>query len=788
MRYSFANCVFDVEAMKLEVDGLAVAVQPQVVDVLQLLIEERDRVVPKQELLERVWGHTFVTESTLTSRIKSARQAIGDDGKSQRLIRTVHGRGYQFIGSIHEGDRDLAADPQRTVSTGLPQFGSTLIGRASSIDAVEEHLRHSRLVTVVGPGGVGKTRLAVAVAERSPNESAFVDLAAVSDPSLVMSQIASSVGLHANESLSDYGLVEYLSDRPMLIVLDNAEHVIDAAVPIGKLVGAVGDLTVLVTSREPLRVAGEQVYQLEPLTLEADPGDDGVSSAVALFDQYSRTVAADFELGRFLGSVEKICRYVDGLPLAIELAAAQTRTLPPDMLASRLADRLRSSSSSRRDAPTRQRTMADTIDWSLNLLTADELALFGRLGVFAGDVTLHAIEEVCADDGLLDTVDVLGRLVDRSLVRPTHERDGTGRFGMLRLLRERAGELLDSYPARDALERRYRTFVANEIWRIDDEHWTGVSTTWIEELTAFRAEARRAFESAVSHADWECAARIAGPLMMYHHREGGLEEGVRWLEILAPHHHELSDPALARILLGSGLLSWDHNDQHEARSTWEDALVVLQRIGDDARTAFVLVSLAVTYLDEPAEHAMCRTLIDRGVSLARSSGKPVLLAEVLNIAGEFGRATGDDASARQRYEEAVELADEHGDASLRSISLANLSYLACHEGDFEEGRRIGREALLMCSSLNRRQLAAWSVSELAGPAAGLGEHELAAVLIGGAERALEQLGSRIYPADLEEHQRIKAQVERSLGTERFETLRNEGRALTLDQAIAVALG
>jgi tetratricopeptide (TPR) repeat protein len=276
--------------------------------------------------------------------------------------------------------------------------------------------------------------------------------------------------------------------------------------------------------------------------------------------------------------------------------------------------------------------------------------------------------------------------------------------------------------------------------------------------------------------------------MMYHHREGGLDEALRWLDLLAPHHHELSDPVLGRVLLGSGLLSWDHDDQHEARSAWEQALVVLERIADDARTAFVLASLAVTYLDEPGEHEMCRQRIDRGISLARSSKEPVLLAEVLNIAGEFARATGDDATARRHYDDAVELADEHNDLALKSLSLANLSYLACHEKNFEEGRRIGREALRMCWTLKRRQLAAWSVGELAGPAAGLGEHELAATLIGGAERAMEQLGTRIYPADLAEHQRVTAQVNDSLGAERFEALRAEGRTLSLDQVIAIALG
>jgi hypothetical protein len=383
---------------------------------------------------------------------------------------------------------------------------------------------------------------------------------------------------------------------------------------------------------------------------------------------------------------------------------------------------------------------------------------------------------------------VLGRLVDRSLVRRTTVRAGSVRYGMLDLLRHRAAELLDGDPAEPAVRRRYCEFVADELWRIDDEHRAGLATSWIEQLAALRVEARRAFAVAVSRADWEVAARITGSLAMYFHREGGLDEGRQWLHILDPYLEELSDESLARVLVAKGLLSWDHNDQHAARSAWEEALVVLQRRSDDARSAYVLASLAVTYLDEPADHERCRGLIDRGIALARVSGDPLLLAEVLNIGGEFARATGDDVTARLRYDEALEIAHDRDDPALASIAMANLSYLACHEGDFVEGRRIGRAALEVCWAVKRRQLAAWSVSELAGPAAGLGEHELAAQLIGGAERALEQLGSRIYPADLAEHTQVVATVIDSLGSERFDDLRRQGRLLSLDQVITLALG
>jgi predicted ATPase/DNA-binding winged helix-turn-helix (wHTH) protein len=788
MRYSFSNCLLDVGAMQLRVEDQLVPLQPQVFDVLRVLIEERDRVVTKEELLQRVWGHTFVTESALTSRIKSARQAIGDDGKSQRLIRTVHGRGYQFIGAAIEPVQDRALD-ERGMSHGLPRFGTTLVGREADVAAVTKLLSGSRLLTVVGPGGVGKTRLAVAVAEWSSAETAFVDLAPIDDPSLVPSQIASAVGLHANEALPDHGLAEYFAGREALLVIDNAEHVIDAAVLIGELVRSVPDLTVIVTSRERLRVGGEQVYHLEPLDVEGDAdASNGLAPAVALFAMYARAVDPDFDLDRFRPDVERICRAVDGLPLAIELVAAQTGTLPPDMLASRLREGLRSSSAARRDAPTRQRTMADTIEWGLQLITASELMLFGRLGAFSGDVTVDAIEAVCRDAQMPDPIDVLGRLVDCSLVRRTFGKDGVVRFGMLDLLRHRAAELLREDPAGRDIERRHREYVAGELWNIDQSHLSGIVTTWIDRITALRDEARRAFSSAVASSDWATAGRIAGSLTMYHHREGGLAEGRRWLEQIEPHESELSEPVLGRVLLGQGLLAWDTGDLRAARAAWEEALVVLQRAGDEPRSAFVLASLAVANLDEPAVHDRCRALIDRGVALARRVAQPVLLAEVLNIAGEFARATGDDPMARPRYEEAFELASRHRDQTLVSITLANLAYLACHDGDFDEGRRIGRQALEMCWELKRRQLAAWSVGELAGPATELGDPELAARLIGASQRALEVQGGRIYPADRAEHERIVARTVEALGATRFDELRTEGRALTLDDAIALALG
>lgn len=789
VRYAFEECDLDLDAMLLTVAGQRVPLEPQVFDVLQYLIQERHRVVPKSELLDRVWGHRFVTESALTSRIKTARRAIADDGRAQRLIRTVHGRGYQFVGEVRELEAAVAPAPVRK-SRGLPTYVSEFVGRDCDLVELEALLDRARLVTVTGPGGVGKTRLAVACERRSHSrEVAFVDLTVVGESALVMAQVAAVLGLQTGPTGALATVIEYLIGRRCLLILDNVEHVIDSAPEIGALVGAVDDLTVLATSRERLRVDGEHVFPLEPLDLESpELAADSASAAVLMFGAVARAAAPAFDVEQHRRDVERICRAVDGLPLAIELAAGQVRTLPPTMLASRLANRLGSASGTRRDRPVRHRTMSDTIDWSLHLITADELRLFTRLGAFVSDVPLSMIEAVCRDEALIDPVDALGRLVDQSLVRARTASDGSARFGMLGLLRERANQLLAEDDRREAVARRHGEAVAAAVEDLDRRRWGDLVATWLDAMADLQPEVRRALDWATEHEEWELAARIAGSLGAFWHREGGQAQGRRWLDAVLDHVDSLTDATLGRTLMSHGLIAWGHDDQTEARAAWSRAVEFLERTGDRRRLAYVLASLAVTELNAPEQYDAAMRSLDRGVTLAREVGEPAMLAEVLNIRGEFARVTGDDGAARAAYEEAASLAERIGDLAHLSIALANLSYLACHDGRYDDGRRIARRSLAICSSEGRRLLAAWSVSELAGPASGLGEPELAARLLGASEQAMEVLGGRRYPADVREHERVVAEVVVALGRERFDELRAEGARLPLDEAIRLALG
>jgi predicted ATPase/DNA-binding winged helix-turn-helix (wHTH) protein len=795
MRYAFSDCVLDTDTVQLVVGGVPVPVQPQVFDVLRVLIEERDRVVPKEELLDRVWGHAFVTESTLTSRIKSARRAIGDDGAAQRLIRTVHRRGYQFVGEVDVGDGRVEERADEPVAAGsaphpwssLPVPSTPLVGRTEELDRLEGLLRTTRLVTVVGPGGVGKTRLAVATAERrAPGSTAFVDLTVVRDPELVVPRIAAAVGLRGDSATSRSAVCEYLSGRSALLVVDNLEHVIAAAPDVGALVRSVPDLAVIATSRERLRVEGEHVLQLEPLQVRGTPEGE-VGEAVQLFVLRATSIDPSFDVAATRRPVQQICAAIDGLPLAIELVAGQVLTLPPDMLATRLTDRLRSGELSRRDAPPRQRTVTDTIDWSLNLVTGRDRSLFRRMGVFVGDVPLEMVEQVCADDEVPRPLDALARLVECSLVRRRRFRDGSVRFGMLELLRAHAAELLSGSEDRDTRERHAEA-VAKTLEDVERRRWGDLAGAWIDRVADLMPEARGAQSWARRTGDWDRAGRLVGALGAYWHREGGQVEARRWVDEVMLHADGLGDRTLSGVLATQGRLAWVRDDQDEARDAWHRAAELFRRVGDERHRAYVTAYLAVTLLADPDRWDEGRGLTERGIGMARSVGDPGLLAEVLTILGEFCRATGDDESAREAYEEAARLSEGLGDVTQLSIALANLNYLHCHVGEYGEAREIGRRALGLCSSQGRRLLSAWSVSELAGPALGLGEHELAARLLGASERAMETLAGARYPPDVGEHERVATELVAALGQGRFAEAYAAGAEMTLDEAIELALG
>jgi predicted ATPase/DNA-binding SARP family transcriptional activator len=686
---------------------------------------------------------------------------------------------------------DVSWERRVTRHAPVPRPTTPTIGRTRDVQAVVAMIREAAIVTLLGPGGVGKTRLAleVALAEDANVDACFVDLTKVSEPGLVPGLIARELGLHVEStSRVEQVLEEALRGRSLLLVLDNFEHVVDAAPIVGRLAHLSPGIRVLSTSRARLHVSGERVFDVAPLALEpallaagadARPGD-----AVALFEQAATAVDPQFRLPSHFDDVLRICRTVDGLPLAIELAAGHVRTLPPPLLRARLGARLGSPTGTARDAPPRQQTIPATIDWSLKLLGEAEQELFARLGVFAGAVPLSAIEEVCSAEGG-DVVDALSRLVDHSLVRRTTGPGGEPRFLLLELLRERARELLaerDEAAVRD----RHAAYAAAFVEDVDERRWTDLADRWLDVFAESLAEIGAAHDWAQQRGDVEVAARIAAGLVGYWHREGHHVEGRRWVSAALDQADGLDDDLRARLHLAAGFVEWPR-DLLVAREHLYQAIAAFRALGDNRRLSYALALASVTHIGDPESHELALALADESIELARHIGERTLLAQALNVKGEIARVHGDDEMARNAYEEGRDLAASAHDESHLAMFLGNLGFLADHRGDYAEARRLTQEALRLCWALNRRMLAAWMLAELAGPEVGLGRPELGARLLGASDQALSVLGVNRHPSDMSEYERVVAGLCELLGEDDYERFHSDGARLSLDEAVGVAL-
>ena len=670
---------------------------------------------------------------------------------------------------------------ERPVRAPVPTPATRTIGRERDIERVAELLEHSRTVTLLGPGGVGKTRLVAEVAlRRTTEEACYVDLTKVGDAGLVPGLIARELGIHVEGDVVQ-ALAEALRNRHLLLVLDNAEHVLEAAELVPRLVERCPQLRVLTTSRARLRIPGEQVYDVLPLAL--DPHESGSrADAITLFEQAAHAVDPSFDVERHLDDVVTICRAVDGLPLAIELAAGHVRTLSPPLLRARLGQRLGSVQGASRGTPERQQTVPSMIDWSLRLLGEDDRDLFMRLGVFQGQVPLEVVERVFAGPGV-DVVESLSRLVDHSLVRRLDD----GRFLLLELMRERSRALLAEDPELDRdVRHRHASYLADWLDDLDERRWGEASGTWIEDITRLLADVRGAHEWAAEHGEVELAARLTADLGTYWHREGSHPEGRGWAHASLAHEAELDDYLVARLYLAAGFVEWTR-DREVGRRHWRAAERRFRELGHDRYLSYSLALISTTYVGDVDSTAEALEICDEAIELARRVGERPLLAQALNIRGELTRVSGDDGGALAAYEEGLELARAAGDQTHEAMFVGNLSFLAEHRGDYEEAWRLCVEAVRLSWALGRRMVLAATIAQMAGASHGLGDPERGAVMMGASDEALRRLGVDPSPGDTPELERVAAALRAELGDERLEELLAEGARLSLDEAVELAL-
>jgi predicted ATPase/DNA-binding winged helix-turn-helix (wHTH) protein len=454
--YEFEDCELDVARVVLRRQGRETRVEPQVFDLLCFLIERRGQVLRKEAILDHVWGDRFVSESALTTRIKSLRRAVGDDGNSQRIIRTVHGKGYEFIAVVRVAEEAEILATHSTSGTMssrsvLPSKLHDLVGREALLQQLRHELSASRLVTLVGTAGVGKTSVGYELARRISAEFRdgvhVVELVTVSDVNAAAEAVGTALDVYTPQSTPvEDAIVDMLRVRQALLVLDNCEHLVEPiAELVSRILAAAPEVSIVATSREPLCVAGEHVWEVEPLsTGDVDAiarSDMARVPAVALFVERARAADPTFELNSATApAVLEICRRLDGIPLAIELAASRARSVDVTEIARRLDERFRLLGGVRRTVDPRHRTLRDAISWSYDLLEADERHLFESLSVFAGQFDLGVAESVCRGEEVLD---LLTRLAQRSMLAVRRPPSGGTRYEMLETLREYGRGRLD---------------------------------------------------------------------------------------------------------------------------------------------------------------------------------------------------------------------------------------------------------------------------------------------------------------------------------------------------------
>ena len=486
--------------------GVPQALGGRAFDLLLALIERRGEVLSKDELLRRVWPGLVVEENNLTVHMSALRKVIGP-----AAISTVPGRGYQFIAEV-----ETLADPSAVPVGNLPAQATRLLGREADLAAVVAVLGTARMVTLTGVGGIGKTRLSLQVAAAAapgyPDGVWLVELASVVHPHAVAHAVAGVLGVpqQAGKTM-EQSLVEALRQRHLLLVLDNCEHLInDAAALARSLLAGCARLTLLATSREALMVDGEQSWLVPSLSV----AQGQASPAVELFVERARGVAADFDLGEHAAAVTEICRRLDGLPLAIELAAARVRSMSPAQIRDRLDQRFALLTGAPRGAEKRHQTLRHAVQWSFDLLSAPEQAALARVSVFAGGFTLEAAERVCesANEGAAiassEVLDLLDSLTRKSLL--TVGRGGeVARFGMLETIRQFAADRLVDRHEAAATRRTHARFMADDsdlqfgVWRSPRQR---EAHDWLDrEMSNLRV----AFRWAMQHADIDVAARIA---------------------------------------------------------------------------------------------------------------------------------------------------------------------------------------------------------------------------------------------------------------------------------------
>ena len=701
-------------------------------------------------------------------------------------------------------------DPLRLRSPALPVSPTMMIGREHEVAAACALLRRrdgaegTRLLTLTGPGGVGKTRLALAVANEVGEEFAdgvaWVDLASLRDPTLVAAAVAHA--LEVRES-GQRPLVEVLIAAAvkwqLLLVLDNCEHLLEAMPLIGQLLAAVPHLTVLATSRARLRLRGEREMPIGPLAVPAPSGIGapplaelaGVA-AVQLFVGQAQAVSPGFVLtNENAAAVAEICRQLEGIPLALELAAAWVKLLPPDALLARFERRLPLLSGGSRDAPERHQTMRDTIAWSQDLLSAPDQVLFRRLAVFSGGFTIEAAAAIAAigtgtENFYSDVLEGLTALVDQSLVRPLAQLTGDPRFALLETVREFALERLEASGEIDGIRQAHAAFYLALAENAGPQVKGPDAEVWLAALEGDHANLRAALSWYEERRDGMLLVRLAAALWPFWDEHAHFAAGRRWLEAAIELGRAAPAPLRQQLHSGAGTLAWRQSDFAQATSHHEQALTLAGEAGDREAEAFALNNLGVQAA-ELGEFDEAHVRYKASIAVAREAGLVHLKIVAMHNLAQLQFHQHDRAAAQGSMEEVLALAREHGPSWVLPNILTGLGWTATDLGDFPRAVALLRESLDLASAKGNLGSVIDGVEGLARVAAVTDQTVDAVRLFGAVDALREALDFPLSPVDRAELEPMHDRLREALGADAFTTAWAAGRSLSPEDALASAL-
>jgi predicted ATPase/predicted Ser/Thr protein kinase/Tfp pilus assembly protein PilF len=726
----------------------------------------------------------------------------------------------------------VPVEPPPAPTSNLPHFDTPLVGRDEELAAVQALLRQpaARLVTLIGLGGTGKSRLALEAATTLRDEydaAYFVDLAPVQDPELVASAIAGVLGVRdtPNQPLVA-AIAERLADSTTLLVLDEFEQVLPAAAMLGELLAAAPGLKLLTTCRTQLRLRGEREFPVPPLAVPEDDATAAESPAVRLFVERAQEAKPSFELDDDnLGAVAEICRRLEGIPLAIELAAARVKLLTPEQIVGRLAEKRLSFLT----GGSQQDSLRDAIEWSFNLLDDRGKALFAHMAVFVGGASLETAETVAGQPLGLEfgeVLDGIAGLVDNGLVRQGESADGEPRFRMLETIREYALEKLAESGDLATVQTRHLERYVALAETAEPELTRAGQAAWLERLSEENDNIRAALAWSFESGQVELGLRLAGSLVRFWSIRGLMTEGRRWLTQALEAAGGVQPAVLAKAYFAAGYAALGQGDYAQATPFFEESLRLAREAGDarleaQAEQQLGWLTMARGSFEEAEDYA------GRALELARGIGDKLVQSGCLNILAEIEAEKGDGAAANELYEQSLALRRELGDKRLIansvltlgraeltrgdtehattllqegcklarelsdtwsvSLALVNLGRVALLNGDLPEASKLFVEALKLAKERGDKRVSAECLQGLGAVAAAHGEAVQGAHLLGAGEALLEAIGATPTPIEVAIGDQFGPPLKASLGDDRFAAEWAAGRAIPADDAIELGL-